>query len=50
MLLLGIITVDDIIDVIQEAYGRYVADAWGLIKKNLLDSTLLESIKCDYLG
>ncbi|MFQ7800796.1 MAG: magnesium transporter [Coprobacillus cateniformis] len=43
--LLGIITVDDIIDVIQEEHTEDMLQMHGVNKEESLDSTLLESIK-----
>ena len=43
--LLGIITVDDIIDVIQEEHTEDMLQIHGVNKEESLDSTLLESIK-----
>lgn len=43
--LLGIITVDDIIDVIQEEHTEDMLQMHGVSKEESLDSTLLDSIK-----
>jgi magnesium transporter len=43
--LLGIITVDDIIDVIQEEHTEDMLQMHGVSKEESLDSTLFESIK-----
>lgn len=43
--LLGIITVDDIIDVIQEEHTEDMLQMHGVNKEESLDSTLVESIK-----
>lgn len=43
--MLGIITVDDIIDVIQEEHTEDMLQMHGVNKEESLDSTLLESIK-----
>ena len=43
--MLGIITVDDIIDVIQEEHTEDMLQMHGVSKEESLDSTLFESIK-----
>ena len=48
--LLGIITVDDIIDVIEEENTEDMLKLGGVSKEENVDSTLWDSIKCGALG
>ena len=45
MAILGIVTVDDIIDVIVEEYNEDILEMGGVSKEESLDTTLLQSIK-----
>ena len=45
MAILGIVTVDDIIDVIVEEYNEDMLEMGGVSKEESLDTTLFQSIK-----